>query len=56
MREEEKSELIQLWLALAEEKLEVAHELLDLCRLDDAVSKAYVEPERALIFRSPRFE
>jgi|GEM_PF-2001020 len=38
---EEKSELIQVWLALAEEKLEVAHELLDLSRFDDAVSKAY---------------
>jgi len=38
---EEKSELIQVWLALAEEKLEVAHELLNLSRFDDAVSKAY---------------
>jgi len=38
---EEKSELIQVWLALAEEKLEVTHELVDLSRFDDAVSKAY---------------
>ena len=38
---EEKSELIQVWLALAEEKLEVARELLDLSRFDDTVSKAY---------------
>lgn len=38
---EEKLELIQVWLSLAEEKLEVARELLDLSRFDDAVSKAY---------------
>jgi hypothetical protein len=38
---EEKSELIQVWLTLAEEKLEVARELLDLSRFDDTVSKAY---------------
>jgi uncharacterized protein (UPF0332 family) len=38
---EEKLEPVQVWLALAEEKLEVARELLDLSRLDDAVSKAY---------------
>ena len=38
---EEKSELIRVWLALAEEKLSVARELLDLSRFDDTVSKAY---------------
>ena len=38
---EEKLELIRVWLALAEEKLEVARELLDLSRFDDTVSKAY---------------
>ena len=38
---EEKLELIQVWLSLAEEKLEVARELLDLSRFDDTVSKAY---------------
>ena len=38
---EEKSELTKVWLALAEEKLEVARELLDLSRFDDTVSKAY---------------
>ncbi len=38
---EERSELIQVWLALAEEKLEVARELLELSRFDDVVSKAY---------------
>ncbi len=38
---EEKSELIRVWLTLAEEKLEVARELLDLSRFDDTVSKAY---------------
>jgi uncharacterized protein (UPF0332 family) len=38
---EEKSELLQVWLTLAEEKLEVARELLDLSRFDDTVSKAY---------------
>jgi uncharacterized protein (UPF0332 family) len=38
---EEKLELIRVWLALAEEKLEVAQELLELSRFDDAVSKAY---------------
>jgi len=38
---EEKLELIQVWLTLAEEKLEVARELLELSRFDDAVSKAY---------------
>jgi uncharacterized protein (UPF0332 family) len=38
---EGKLELIQVWLALAGEKLEVARELLDLSRFDDAVSKAY---------------
>jgi len=38
---EEKLEVIQVWLSLAEEKLEVARELLDLSRFDDAVSKAY---------------
>ena len=39
---EEKLEVIQVWLALAEEKLEVARELLELSRFDDAVSKAYL--------------
>jgi len=38
---EEKLELIKVWLTLAQEKLEVARELLNLCRFDDAVSKAY---------------
>lgn len=38
---EEKLELIQVWLTLAEEKLEVARELLELSRFDDTVSKAY---------------
>ncbi len=38
---EEKQELIRLWLALAEEKLGVASELLALSRFDDVVSKAY---------------
>ena len=38
---EEKLELIQIWMDLAGEKLEVARELLDLSRFDDTVSKAY---------------
>jgi len=37
---EEKSELIKVWLALAEEKLEVARELLELCLR--ACFKSYV--------------
>lgn len=37
----EKSELIQAWLTLAEEKINVARELLALSRFDDVVSKAY---------------
>ncbi len=37
----EKRELILAWLTMAEEKLEVARELVALSRFDDAVSRAY---------------
>ncbi len=38
---EPKLERARLWLGLAQEKLEVARELLDLNRFDDVISKAY---------------
>ena len=38
---EERLELSEVWLALAEEKLEVARDLFELSRFDDAVSRAY---------------
>ncbi len=38
---ESERERARLWLTLAQEKLEVARELLGLSRYDDVVSKAY---------------
>ncbi len=38
---EEKLEMIRGWIALADEKIEVAQKLLDLSYYDDATSRAY---------------
>ena len=38
---DQKLKLVQHWLTLAEEKLEVAQELFDLGYFDDATSRAY---------------
>ncbi len=38
---DEKQKVTQTWLALAEEKLQVARELVGLSHFDDAVSRAY---------------